>query len=209
MERENKEKINFEKYPINGNHILQYILTGVVIVLLAAIVILCIYVKNVTIYFSPENEIYYVNIDGIDTYIWFSDEEMLQYSFSYMDDEKEVVYGFGKATYEYTGYYWKKFVGQLYFSENRFLSLKNVENGAKPATIIASCKDFKAFDYWYAEIDMSSSGLVGQSAKFSVYFYEDGMLMDGAMFQKINDFPDEVKQYIEFLDMATQGKINS
>ena len=183
--------------------IYQYILAGIVVALLIVLGILYLYVENVTLYFSPDDELYYANVDGFDTYIRFSDGEMGQYSFSYLDEERELRYTFGKATYDCTGYRWKKFIPPFYFSENRFFSLTNVQGNARPVTIVLSCEGVKAFDWFYKEIDTSGLNMIGQSAKLVIYFYDDSMLMDGTLFQKSEDFPDGIKEDVVFLDEST------
>lgn len=205
MPEEEKERIIFSDPPKKKNKKLpKHIVQGVVISLLIVAGIFYLYVENITIYFSADNEIYHANVDGVDIYFNFSDGKLEQYLFAYLDDEREFVHRIGKITYSYSGYYWKKLIGSLYFSGNSFTSLENVETGAKPATVVISCKDFKIFDYFYAEIDTSSAGMIGQSVKYEIYFYEDGMRMDGVIFQKIEDFPDEIKGDIEFLDAVTE-----
>lgn len=183
--------------------IYQYILAGIVVALLIVLGILYLYVENVTLYFSPDDELYYANVDGIDTYIRFSDGEMGQYLFLYLDEERELRYTFGKATYDYTGYRWKKFIPPFYFSENSFFSLTNVQGNARPVTIVLSCEGVKAFDWFYGEIDTPGLNMIGQSDKLVIYFYDDSMLMDGTLFQKLEDFPDGIKEDVAFLDEST------
>lgn len=205
MPEEEKERIIFSDPTKKKNKKLpRYIAQGLFVAILIAAGILYLYVENVTIYFSVDNEIYYANIDGVDTYFSFSDGKLEQYLLTYVDDEREITDKIGKTTYSYSGYYWKKFIGSLYFSGNSFASLENVETGTKPATVVLSCKDFKVFDCFYAEIDTSSAGMIGQSVKFDIYFYEDGMLMDGVIFQRIEEFPEKIVGDIEFLDVVTE-----
>lgn len=199
---EEREQILFEQVP-KKRKTGKRIVTGIVVVLFILVGILYIYVENITIYFSPDNELYYANVDGIDTYVKFSGGEMEQYAFSYLDEEREVRYAFGKTTYDCTGYLWKKAIGPFYFSENRFFSLTNVDGNARPATIVLSCKEMEAFDYFYNEIDTSSSNAIGQSVKLDIYLYEDSILMDGTLFQKLDDFPDEIKGDVEILDVSS------
>lgn len=197
--KQEKEPIKFIKKENAKKSKISIIIKVVIAIIVFSFVCLYFYVSNVTLYFTKTNEIYYGAIDGVDVFYKFGeDNQLTQYLFSYFEDG-ETVYRFGKSVYEYSGYQWKKLIGPFYFSENRITSIENVGDGVQPVRIVIRCEESCLYDWFYQELD--DDDFAGETAAMDIAFSDSNtMLLAGGLFEKVDEFPEELEEYVWFLD---------
>ena len=167
------------------------IIRGVIILLVVAFVGLYFYVHNFTRYFDPTGEIYRTDYNNSQLYISFSDSKTMQI---YVSDSYYLQVA--RLDYRYSGYSWNHLVGNWYFSDKNLLSLKNVDNGAKPATVFLNLGSGYYFNGWGDEIEVNElNDDFETSGQFDLFFYSDSLIFGDLVLDKV----DEIDSAIELI----------
>lgn len=168
--------------------------TAAIAVLVFLAVALCFYVYNVSSYFKMDDSVYKASADGMIIYYHFRDDRTIDL-IAHNDYYDFIVY----AQYGYSGYFWNRLIGNLYFSRDSLLSLTTVEDGAKPATLSMVCKD-----NFYIEGDIENDSgdfkkideeLIGNVVTSDLLVFDNQISVDGLLMTEV----DEVEPIIQEL----------
>ena len=172
-----------------------------ILIIVISSVAVYIYVYNISRYLDVEDSLYVANIDGTDVYVHFTDNHEIE-----LVGADEYRLYISKTCYKYTGYYWNRLFGNLYFSEKNISSLSNVDDGATPATAVLVCEAA----YYIDTISNGDSGIeamedtdmLNSSYKTEIMFYDDKLLMDGMLFTRTDDMDPVLAELVRlFIDV--------
>ena len=197
-----KEAIHLDP-PINKKPISN--VSRVLLIIIAVFAIgLYFYVHNVTKFFDPTGETYRVKSSDLLIYVSFTDNKNMQI---YVTNETGDTVA--RYDYRYSGYLWNHLFGDLYFSEQSLLSLRTVDKGAKPATVIFGFVSGCSASTWNGEFTVTElSDVLNSGTRYTMYFYSDSLLFDSAVFEKVDDV-DEALKYVTdtIIDEYKKGNI--
>ena len=174
------------------------VLVVIAVILVVAIIGLYFYVHNVHTYFSPESDVYYCKQDGVNTYVYFEGDMF------YVVQADEYVTAFAKTGYKTVGEYWNRLFGGLYFQTHSLLSITNVPDGAKPATVIMICEscDIATYDDDNEKfVKYKNDDVIGTTINSAMFFYDDSMIFDGVLLNKVNGIDSVLAELVRlFID---------